>query len=100
MEICGRDGRTLAARVEQKNGITKDDKNRVMPPGQRKPHTSRMRETCTYGSVRGASSNGRPYRNPEASTTRRNRSAKSLRLVTLALRDRQQSQCRLKCELR
>ncbi len=26
MEICGRDGRMLAARVEQKNGMTKDDK--------------------------------------------------------------------------
>ena len=26
MEICGRDGRMLAAPVEQKNGMTKDDK--------------------------------------------------------------------------
>ena len=25
---------------------------------------SRMRESCTYGSVRGAPSNGRPYRDP------------------------------------
>jgi hypothetical protein len=32
MEICGRDGRMLAARVEQKNGMTKDDKNGVTPP--------------------------------------------------------------------
>jgi len=30
--ICGRDGRMLAARVEQKNGMTKDDKNGVMLP--------------------------------------------------------------------
>src|SRR4029434_8755132 len=27
MKICGRDGRMLAARVEQKNEMTKDDKN-------------------------------------------------------------------------
>src|ERR1017187_5024637 len=53
MEICGRDGRTLAARVDQKNGMTKDDKNGVMPPGQRKPHTSRMREICLSGSMSG-----------------------------------------------
>jgi hypothetical protein len=26
MEICGRDGRMLAARVKQKNGMRKDDK--------------------------------------------------------------------------
>jgi len=32
MEIYGRDGRMLAARIEQKNGMTKDDKNNVMPP--------------------------------------------------------------------
>jgi hypothetical protein len=32
MEICGRDGRMLAARVEQRNGMTKDDKNGVMLP--------------------------------------------------------------------
>ena len=32
MEICSRDGRMLAARVKQKNGMTKDDKNGVMLP--------------------------------------------------------------------
>ena len=32
MEICGRGGRMLAARVEQKNGMTKEDKNGVIPP--------------------------------------------------------------------
>src|SRR5712692_3140873 len=30
---------------------------------------SRMRESCTYGSVRGAPSNGRPYRNRRAFIT-------------------------------
>jgi hypothetical protein len=30
---------------------------------------SRMREIRTYGSVRGASSNGRPYRNPATAIT-------------------------------
>jgi hypothetical protein len=30
MEICGRGGRMLAARVEQKNGMTKEDKNGVI----------------------------------------------------------------------
>jgi hypothetical protein len=29
METCGRDERMLAARVEQKNGMTKHDKNGV-----------------------------------------------------------------------
>src|SRR5262245_62718393 len=29
---CGRDERMLAAQVEQKNGMTKDDGNGVMPP--------------------------------------------------------------------
>ena len=29
---------------------------------------SRMQESCTYGSVRGAPSNGRPYRNREISS--------------------------------
>ena len=32
---------------------------------------SRMRESCTYGSVRGASSNGGPYRNPRPETFNR-----------------------------
>lgn len=32
VEIYGRDGRMFAARVEQRNGMTKDDKNGVMPP--------------------------------------------------------------------
>jgi hypothetical protein len=32
MEICGRDGRMLAAPGEQKNGMTKDDKNGVTLP--------------------------------------------------------------------
>jgi hypothetical protein len=31
MQICGRDERMLAAQVEQKNGMTKDDRG-VMPP--------------------------------------------------------------------
>jgi hypothetical protein len=30
--MCGRDGRMLAARVEQKNEATKHDKNGVMHP--------------------------------------------------------------------
>jgi hypothetical protein len=38
MEICGRDGRMLAARVEQKNGITKDDKNGVIPLTKKAPY--------------------------------------------------------------
>jgi hypothetical protein len=29
---------------------------------------SRMQESCTYGSVRGAPSNGRPYRDPRATS--------------------------------
>jgi hypothetical protein len=32
MQVCGRDERMLAAQVEQKNGMTKDDRNGVMPP--------------------------------------------------------------------
>src|SRR5262252_7916757 len=32
MEICGRGGRMLAARVEQKNGMTEEDKNGVILP--------------------------------------------------------------------
>ena len=43
----------LAARVEQKNGMTKDAKNGAM---------RRMRESRSYGSVRGALSNERHYR--------------------------------------
>ena len=31
---------------------------------------SRVRETCTYGSMRGASSNGRPYRHPMSGVIR------------------------------
>jgi hypothetical protein len=38
MEICGRDGRMLAARVEQKNGMTKDDKNGVIPLTKKAPY--------------------------------------------------------------
>src|ERR1700693_6206862 len=38
MEICGRDGRMLAARVEQKNGITKEDKNGVIPLTKKAPY--------------------------------------------------------------
>src|SRR6478735_6620520 len=30
--MCGGDERMLAAQVEQKNGMTKDDRNGVMPP--------------------------------------------------------------------
>src|SRR6266567_3762072 len=52
--MCGRDGRMLAARVEQKNEATKHDKNGVMHPC--------MPELGPYGSVRGALSNERPYR--------------------------------------
>jgi hypothetical protein len=33
MEIFGRDGRMLAAQVEQKNGMTKDDRNGVPDAG-------------------------------------------------------------------
>ena len=32
MEICGRDGRMLAARVEQKNGLQRTTQNGVTPP--------------------------------------------------------------------
>ena len=66
------DGNTRSGRknargeVEQKNGITNNDKIGVMPPRQRKPHTSRMPELGTYGSVRGALSNERPYRDSGA----------------------------------
>src|SRR4029450_144271 len=45
---CGRDGRMLAARVEQKKGVTTRHKNGVMHPRQRKPHTSRMPELGPY----------------------------------------------------
>src|ERR1700680_940446 len=38
MEICGRDGRMLAARAEQKNGITKEDKNGVIPLTKKAPY--------------------------------------------------------------
>src|ERR1700683_4936335 len=36
MEIWGRGGRMPAARVEQKNGMTKEDKNGVTPPWTKK----------------------------------------------------------------
>jgi len=45
-----------------------------------------MRESCTYGSMRGAPSNGRPYRNREI--TLRSRSGLALHLGSLALRRR------------
>src|SRR6476659_6064466 len=32
MQMCGRDERMVAAQVEQKNGMTKDHRNGVMPP--------------------------------------------------------------------
>jgi hypothetical protein len=38
MEICGRDGRMLAARVEQKNGMTEEDKNGVIPLTKKAPY--------------------------------------------------------------
>ena len=42
------------------------------PEGRGQPSNirggSRMRESCTYGSMRGAPSNGRPYRNREMTT--------------------------------
>ena len=70
MEICGRDGRMLAARVEQKNGMTKGrQKWRDAPLTKKapyKPHTSRMREIGTSGSMsgmgNGALPNGPSYR--------------------------------------
>src|SRR5450755_1458357 len=37
MEICGRGGRMPAARVEQKNGMTKQDKNDVIPLDKESP---------------------------------------------------------------
>jgi hypothetical protein len=46
----------LAARVEQKNGMTKEDKNGVIP----------IDKESTYGSVRGVRGNSHSYRDTEA----------------------------------
>jgi hypothetical protein len=40
-----------------------------------------MRESCTYGSVRGASSNGGPYRNREPKSSQQPTAKPKLRLV-------------------
>jgi hypothetical protein len=53
MEICGRGGRMLAARIGQKNGMTKEGKNGVIPIDKESPIQAGC-EARTSGSVRGA----------------------------------------------
>src|SRR5580704_13840284 len=65
MEICGRGGRMPAARVEQKNGMTKEDKNGVIPPLTKKAPYKRF-ETPREGTGQGRQCAGTAGADPVA----------------------------------
>src|SRR3974377_126431 len=59
----GNAGQQSTCRAQNRVSVPQEQDRMRQTSAARTRGRSRMRESCTYGSVRGASSNGGPYRN-------------------------------------